>query len=149
MDDIFNAVKETETLKQCVAQVHDEVDRRVLETAEVIGVTTSGLAKRISVLRHIHTKVVICEEAGEVLEAHMLSALVPSVESLIQIGVTNNSFDPRSRTSRTCHLRARREHFTNLIAASLSDFRLSKMGGLRFLFPSSMSSVECALKYPQ
>jgi hypothetical protein len=86
MDDIFNAVKETETLKQCVAQVHDEVDRRVLETAEVIGVTTSGLAKRISVLRHIHTKVVICEEAGEVLEAHMLSALVPSVESLIQIG---------------------------------------------------------------
>lgn len=44
MDDIFNAVNETETLKQCVAQVHDEVDRRVLETAEVIGVTTSGLA---------------------------------------------------------------------------------------------------------
>lgn len=28
----------------------------------------------------------ICEEAGEVLEAHILSALVPSVESLIQIG---------------------------------------------------------------
>ena len=86
MDGVFDAVQETENLKQSVAQIHDEVDRRVLETAEVIGVTTSGLAKRISVLRRIGTKVVVCEEAGEVLEAHMLSALVPSVESLIQIG---------------------------------------------------------------
>lgn len=85
-DAVFEAVKETGKLKNRVTQVHDEVDRRVLETADVIGVTTSGLAKRISVLRHVSTKVVICEEAGEVLEAHMLSALVPSVESLIQIG---------------------------------------------------------------
>ena len=86
MDDVFEAVRETEKIKKQIAQVHDEVDRRVLETAEVIGVTTSGLAKRIPVLRHLKTKVVVCEEAGEVLEAHMISALVPSVESLIQIG---------------------------------------------------------------
>ena len=86
MDDLSEAVQETEKVKKQIAQIHDEVDRRVLETAEVIGVTTSGLAKRIPVLRHIKTKVVVCEEAGEVLEAHMISALVPSVESLIQIG---------------------------------------------------------------
>ncbi|KAG8531641.1 uncharacterized protein KY384_003272 [Bacidia gigantensis] len=39
-----------------------------------------------SVLRHVSVKVVICEEAGEVLEAHMLSALIPSAHHLIQIG---------------------------------------------------------------
>ena len=66
--------------------VYDEVDRRVLQTADVIGVTTSGLAKRISVLRHVTSKIVICEEAGEVMEPHMLSALLPSVEHFIQIG---------------------------------------------------------------
>ncbi|KAI9801196.1 MAG: hypothetical protein M1825_003470 [Sarcosagium campestre] len=66
--------------------IHDEVDRRVLETADVIGVTTSGLAKRITVLRRVRAKVVMCEEAGEVLEAHMLSTLIPSIEHLIQIG---------------------------------------------------------------
>jgi superfamily I DNA and/or RNA helicase len=29
---------------------------------------------------------VICEEAGEVMEPHMLSALLPHVERFIQIG---------------------------------------------------------------
>lgn len=85
-NDVFDSVRKFEQSKEFIANIHDEVDRRVLETADVIGVTTSGLAKRISVLRHIHAKVVICEEAGEVSEAHMLSALIPSVESLVQIG---------------------------------------------------------------
>lgn len=71
---------------QTISDVHDEVDERVLATADVVGITTTGLAKRISVLRHIDARVVICEEAGEVLEAHMLSALIPSVQHLIQIG---------------------------------------------------------------
>lgn len=73
-------------LRQQIQDVHDEVDRRVLATADVIGVTTSGLAKRLPVLRHINAQVIICEEAGEVLEAHILSALIPSVQHLIQIG---------------------------------------------------------------
>ena len=59
-------IKKDDEIRGLIADVHDEVDRRVLETADVIGVTTSGLAKRISVLRHINAKVVICEEAGEV-----------------------------------------------------------------------------------
>jgi hypothetical protein len=67
-------------------KVHDEADRRVLEGADVIGVTTSGLAKRVSVLQHVRSKVIICEEAGEVMEPHMLSALLPTVEHCIQIG---------------------------------------------------------------
>lgn len=79
-------IQKSNKISQQIAHVYDEVDRRVLETADVIGVTTSGLAKRISVLRHVNAKVVICEEAGEVLEAHMLSALIPSVQHLIQIG---------------------------------------------------------------
>ena len=66
--------------------IHDEADRRILETADVIGVTTTGLARRISVLRHLRSKVVVCEEAAEVIEAHMISALVPSIEHCIQIG---------------------------------------------------------------
>ncbi|KAF2632130.1 P-loop containing nucleoside triphosphate hydrolase protein [Macroventuria anomochaeta] len=67
-------------------KVHDEADRRVLAGADVIGVTTSGLAKRISVLKHVSSKVIVCEEAGEVMEPHMLSALLPTVEHCIQIG---------------------------------------------------------------
>ncbi|KAI9804272.1 MAG: hypothetical protein M1833_007079 [Piccolia ochrophora] len=68
------------------AMIFEEIDRRCLEEAEVIGITTTGLAKKIETLRHVKAKVVICEEAGEVLESHLLSALLPSVEHLIQIG---------------------------------------------------------------
>jgi len=83
---VVDLVREDREIRQRINNVHDEVDRRVLQSADVIGITTTGLAKRISVLRHIGAKVVLCEEAGEVLEAHILSALIPSVQHLIQIG---------------------------------------------------------------
>ncbi|TKA79542.1 hypothetical protein B0A49_00387 [Cryomyces minteri] len=37
-------------------------------------------------LQHANAKVLVCEEAGEVLEAHILTALLPSVEHAILIG---------------------------------------------------------------
>ena len=48
--------------------------------------TTSGLAKNLPLLRKLNSKVLVCEEAGEVLEAHLLTALLPSLEHLILIG---------------------------------------------------------------
>lgn len=60
--------------------------RRCLQQAHVIGVTTTGLARELSLLRKIRSKVVVCEEAGEVLEAHLLTSLLPSVEQAILIG---------------------------------------------------------------
>ncbi|RHZ53052.1 hypothetical protein CDV55_103786 [Aspergillus turcosus] len=66
--------------------VRSEVDLRCLAKADVIGVTTSGLARNLNMLRKLRSKVVICEEAGEVLEAHLLTALLPSVEHAILIG---------------------------------------------------------------
>ncbi|EFE33958.1 NF-X1 finger and helicase domain protein, putative [Trichophyton benhamiae CBS 112371] len=85
-DQLFELVDECSKLHEQLDRIHDERDRRVLEDAEVIGVTTTGLAKRISVLRRLRSKVVICEEAGEVMEPHMISALLPNVEHFIQIG---------------------------------------------------------------
>ena len=85
-NELFDEVKEAEKSQQETTNVYDEVDRRILQTADVIGVTTSGLAKRIAVLQHVKCKVVICEEAGEVMEPHMLSTLLPSVEHFNQIG---------------------------------------------------------------
>ena len=85
-DELFELVKDSHNIHEQLEDIHDEVDRRVLQTADVIGVTTTGLAKRISVLQHVHCKVIICEEAGEVMEPHMISALLPSIEHFIQIG---------------------------------------------------------------
>ncbi|RDW93807.1 uncharacterized protein DSM5745_01129 [Aspergillus mulundensis] len=67
-------------------RVRDEMDLRCLKTADVIGVTTTGLARNLEMLRRLPSKVLLCEEAGEVLEAHMLTSLLPSLEQVILIG---------------------------------------------------------------
>ncbi|TFA97633.1 NFX1-type zinc finger-containing protein 1 [Trichoderma ghanense] len=67
-------------------RVRSDVDLRCLEQADVIGVTTTGLAKNLDLLRKLRCKVMLCEEAGEVLEAHILTALLPSIEHAILIG---------------------------------------------------------------
>ncbi|RYP53103.1 hypothetical protein DL768_001880 [Monosporascus sp. mg162] len=63
-----------------------EVDLRCLGQADVVGVTTTGLARNTDLLRKLRCKVMLCEEAGEVLEAHTLTAFLPSVEHAILIG---------------------------------------------------------------
>jgi superfamily I DNA and/or RNA helicase len=63
-----------------------EIDQRCLADADIIGMTTSGLARNLKMLKSLPIKVVLVEEAGEVLEAHTLTALLPSVEHAILIG---------------------------------------------------------------
>lgn len=67
-------------------KIRDELDLRCLRAADVIGVTTTGMARNLNMLRRLKSKALICEEAGEVMEAHMLTSLLPSVEHLILIG---------------------------------------------------------------
>ncbi|KAL7929042.1 hypothetical protein V8C35DRAFT_203887 [Trichoderma chlorosporum] len=68
------------------SRVRSDVDLRCLNQANVIGVTTTGLAKNLTLLRKLRCKVMLCEEAGEVLEAHILTALLPSIEHAVLIG---------------------------------------------------------------
>ncbi|CAI6083594.1 unnamed protein product [Clonostachys chloroleuca] len=67
-------------------RIRGDTDLRCLQQADVVGVTTTGLARQLETLRKLRSKVMVCEEAGEVLEAHMLTALLPSLESGILIG---------------------------------------------------------------
>ncbi|KAI0023290.1 hypothetical protein F4780DRAFT_730730 [Xylariomycetidae sp. FL0641] len=66
--------------------IRNEIDLRCLHGANVIGVTTTGLARNLNLLSRLQCKVLLCEEAGEVLEAHLLTTLLPSVEHAILIG---------------------------------------------------------------
>jgi hypothetical protein len=49
-------------------------------------------AKFQSFIRSVQPKVILCEEAGKVLEAHIISALTPSTQHLILIGGTCFSY---------------------------------------------------------
>ncbi|KAJ6499128.1 hypothetical protein C8R45DRAFT_981206 [Mycena sanguinolenta] len=63
----------------------DEIRRQLLSDIDIVGCTTTGAAKLTSLLKPF-PRVMLVEEAGQVLEAHILGSLVPSVEHLILIG---------------------------------------------------------------
>jgi hypothetical protein len=69
-----------------LAEADEEQDARILRGASIIGLTTTGAAKYRKLLEAVAPSVLIVEEAAEVLEAHVLAALVPSIEQMVLIG---------------------------------------------------------------
>ena len=82
----LNILESYQHIRDSLKKCHQEVHLRCLLGAHVIGVTTTGLARNLDLLRRVRAKVVMIEEAGEVLEGHTLTALLPSVEHAILIG---------------------------------------------------------------
>lgn len=63
-----------------------EKDLVVLRNARVVACTTTAAAKYGKVLQSISPGVILVEEAGEILESHILTALGPETKQLIMIG---------------------------------------------------------------
>lgn len=64
----------------------NDADAHTMCDKQVIGCTTTGAAKHSSLIRAAAPDVILVEEAGEILESHVLTALAPSVKQLILIG---------------------------------------------------------------
>ncbi|KAH0565113.1 hypothetical protein GP486_001497 [Trichoglossum hirsutum] len=73
-------------MKQQLTSLFHESDMQFIERAHIVGITTTGLANNSDLLRGLQAKVLICEEVGEILESHVLTALLPSVQHAILIG---------------------------------------------------------------
>ena len=69
-------------LKEIKAQDEEEVIRR----ATVVGMTTSVAARYHAMLQRISPKIVIIEEAAEVLEAHIITSLSQNTKHTVLIG---------------------------------------------------------------
>ncbi|XP_038052094.1 NFX1-type zinc finger-containing protein 1-like [Patiria miniata] len=72
-------LKEQETLNA-------QGDLEILQEANVIGMTTTGAARCRNVLQRLGPRIVVVEEAAEVLEAHIITTLTAKCEHLILIG---------------------------------------------------------------
>ncbi len=75
------------------AQENAENDKRIqlirvncLQEADVIGVTINGAAKYKAALTQVKSKICVIEEAGEVMEPHVITTLTPHTQHLILIG---------------------------------------------------------------
>ncbi|KAJ7413081.1 NFX1-type zinc finger-containing protein 1 [Willisornis vidua] len=61
-------------------------DLCILKKARIVGMTTTGAAKYRQILQEIESRIVIVEEAAEVLEAHIITTLSKACQHLILIG---------------------------------------------------------------
>ncbi|XP_060086142.1 NFX1-type zinc finger-containing protein 1-like [Ylistrum balloti] len=75
---------------QSICDQHQEVlmqeDKGIIRKATVVGMTTTGAAKYQAVLQEIGPRVIVVEEAAEVLEAHVITTLSRDCQHLILIG---------------------------------------------------------------
>ncbi|XP_069679800.1 NFX1-type zinc finger-containing protein 1-like isoform X4 [Periplaneta americana] len=67
-------------------EVKHKEDLVILKKALVVGMTTSGAARLQPLLQALRPPIVIVEEAAEVLEAHIITALTKHCQHLILIG---------------------------------------------------------------
>ncbi|XP_069812126.1 NFX1-type zinc finger-containing protein 1-like [Dendropsophus ebraccatus] len=88
--DIRNKIVTLENQYQIVVnrmtELRNQEDLLILQNADVIGMTTTGAAKFRKLLQNIQPKIVIVEEAAEVLEAHIITTISSSCQHLILIG---------------------------------------------------------------
>ncbi|RPA83460.1 P-loop containing nucleoside triphosphate hydrolase protein [Ascobolus immersus RN42] len=81
-----NSVK---TYNDCVEQLREITDERDVEkmrSKRIIGCTTTAAAKYAKGIQASRPGILLVEEAGEVLESHVLTAMGPSTNQLILIG---------------------------------------------------------------
>uniref|UniRef100_A0A6P7FVC7 NFX1-type zinc finger-containing protein 1-like n=1 Tax=Diabrotica virgifera virgifera TaxID=50390 RepID=A0A6P7FVC7_DIAVI len=68
------------------AEMRDIEDTNVMKEALVVGMTTTGAARLNTSLKALKSPIVIVEEAAEVLESHIITALTSHCQHLILIG---------------------------------------------------------------
>ncbi|KAI9142789.1 hypothetical protein BKA69DRAFT_1113975 [Paraphysoderma sedebokerense] len=82
-------IDEAEKARQLITQINQIYDHQKIEflrQQDIIGITSTGAAKFRHILEKVGPRILICEEAGEVLEAHILSCLHPDTQHVVLIG---------------------------------------------------------------
>ncbi|NXQ64815.1 ZNFX1 protein, partial [Anthoscopus minutus] len=85
-EDILEREQRYQEAAERLRELRLEQDLCILRTARIVGMTTTGAAKYQRILRNIEPRIVIVEEAAEVLEAHTITTLGKDCQHLILIG---------------------------------------------------------------
>lgn len=67
-------------------EIGEELELDIMQGSTVIGMTTTGAARYRALLQRVAPRVVIVEEAAEVLEAHLVTSISGGCEHFILIG---------------------------------------------------------------
>jgi superfamily I DNA and/or RNA helicase len=129
-DELKDAVSTYDELTKEKTLIIREKDLNILKSARIIGATTSGAAQYKDILSAKSPGVVIVEEAGEVLEPHILASLSEDTLS----------------SSETKHLILIGDHLQ--LRPKLENYRLSTVSGAGYNFDCSMFERLIKRNYP-
>lgn len=97
-------------------------DAQVCRCQKLIGVTVTGFAKYRALLSHLKPKIVLIEEAGELLESNQVTVCIPSVEQLILVG-DHQQLGPRVQKSEHEGLKYNISLMERLVRMNHVDYR--------------------------
>ena len=86
INNISGSLQRFNSLQGQLDEAWNEKTRAILKQKRVIGCTTTAAAKYVRDLRSASAGIVLVEEAGEILESHIITALSPNSKRLALIG---------------------------------------------------------------
>ncbi|KAG8194822.1 hypothetical protein JTE90_017261 [Oedothorax gibbosus] len=85
-DEVFKLQQQLKKEFEELCEMRTEEDLYVCKKAHVVGMTTTGAAKYRNIVQHLNPRIVIVEEAAEILESHIVTSLAPGTKHVILIG---------------------------------------------------------------
>ncbi|KIJ58232.1 hypothetical protein HYDPIDRAFT_34380 [Hydnomerulius pinastri MD-312] len=86
MEKVCQAGREYDTCQDRLKRMFGESTIAIMKQKRIIGCTTTGAAIYADAIKEARPNVLLVEEAGEILESHVLTALGPSIDQMILIG---------------------------------------------------------------
>ncbi|RUS17262.1 P-loop containing nucleoside triphosphate hydrolase protein, partial [Jimgerdemannia flammicorona] len=83
---ILKIVEEYQQVTADIKRANVSNDAKLCRANRIVGMTSTAAAKYHDLLEEIGPRIIIFEEAAEMLEAHIITALTKSVEQLVLIG---------------------------------------------------------------
>lgn len=127
-------------------KMDEEIHLSILRGANVIGMTTTAAARCRSILMELKPKVIVVEEAAEILEAHIIACLTPFTQHLILIG-DHLQLRPSvavNRLATDCHLDV--SLFERLVTGGVEHVTLEYQRRMRPCISRLLHSLYPALK---
>ncbi|KIW23329.1 uncharacterized protein PV07_11537 [Cladophialophora immunda] len=127
-DKMASLYSESRVYTDKIKTINDGRDVQIMSSQNIIAMTTTACAARWELLRSVDPEILICEEAAEVMEAHALCTLLPSLKHAIFIG------DPQQLRPET------NEQSLSLETSVGRQYRLDESLLERLMFPHDMSA---------
>lgn len=83
---LHDQVRKFDASQELRQSIFNERDVEILRSKRIIGCTTTAAAMYAKQLTNASPGIILVEEAGEILESHILTALTPNTKQIILIG---------------------------------------------------------------